>query len=329
MKKSLFISNMTSKVYDPQVAGMIGGLVDVYEPPMSRETVAQDPSILADLQVLFTSWNPPVLDEAFLAAAPKLEAVFCAAGSIREFVTEAFWESGAVVCSAWAANAIPVAEFSLAQILLGLKQTHRAATLYRQQIVHSEITPHILGNYKSKVGIISLGMIGRLVAEYLKRFDVQVLAYDPCVSEAEARDAGVILTDLDEIFRSCQVISLHTPWLKETEGLIRGRHLSLMPPGGTFINTARGAIVDEDELAHIFKERSDLSAVMDVTIKEPLPKDSPLWSLPNVILTPHIAGSVGRECYRLGRYMLEELQHYLADEPLKWAITRDKAAVMA
>jgi len=125
------------------------------------------------------------------------------------------------------------------------------------------------------------------------------------------------------------VVSLHTPWLPETVGMVTGAHLRSMKTDATFINTARGAIVREAEMIAALQERPDLTAVLDVTYPEPPEAGSPLYTLPNVILTPHIAGSMGRECQRMGRLMVDEFERYRAGEPLRWAISQEQAAVMA
>jgi phosphoglycerate dehydrogenase-like enzyme len=188
---------------------------------------------------------------------------------------------------------------------------------------------NVPGAYGSTVGIISLGMAGSRVAELLRSFEVKVLAYDPFVAQEKARSLNVEMCPLEEVFLRSDVVTLHTPWLKETEGMITGRHFASMRSGATFINTARGAVVREQEMIQVLKERPDLFAVLDVTWPEPPESDSALYSLPNVILTPHIAGAMGPECRRLGRYMVEELQRYVAGRPLRWAITREQARLLA
>jgi phosphoglycerate dehydrogenase-like enzyme len=108
--------------------------------------------------------------------------------------------------------------------------------------------------------------------------------------------------------------------------MITGAHIASMKQGATFINTARGAIVRENEMIEVLKQRPDLQAVLDVTYPEPPAAGSPLYTLPNVILTPHIAGSMDAECRRMGRYMVEELRRYVAGKPLRWEVTREAAA---
>jgi len=156
-----------------------------------------------------------------------------------------------------------------------------------------------------------------------------VIAYDPFVSAEDAAALGVTLCGLDEIFQRADVVSLHTPWLPETVGMITGAHLAAMQPGATFINTARGAVVREQEMIEVLQQRPDLLAVLDVTHPEPPVTGSPFYTLPNVILTPHIAGSMDNECRRMGRIVVEELQRYLKGEPLRWSISRQQAAIMA
>jgi phosphoglycerate dehydrogenase-like enzyme len=173
------------------------------------------------------------------------------------------------------------------------------------------------------VGLVSLGLIGRLVRERLRPFDLRVLAYDPYVKPDYARELDVQLLPLAEVFRRSDVVSLHTPLREETEKMITGAHFASMKPGATFINTARGAIVHETEMIEVLKQRPDLQAVLDVTYPEPPEPGSPLYTLPNVILTPHIAGSMDGECRRMGRYMVEELRRFVAGKPLRWQVTRE------
>jgi phosphoglycerate dehydrogenase-like enzyme len=130
---------------------------------------------------------------------------------------------------------------------------------------------------------------------------------------------------LEDIFRRADVVSLHTPWLPETEGMITGQHFTLMKPNAAFINTARGAVVRESEMIAVLEQRPDLLAVLDVTYPEPPVPGSPLYTLPNVVLTPHIAGALGPETRRLGEMMLDELQRYLRGEPLRWQVSPKQA----
>lgn len=298
--------------------------------PLAREAVQSDPSVLAFVDVVLSGWGGPLMDDAFLAAAPNLKLVLYGAGSVKGIVTESFWKRGIRLSSAYAANAVPVAEYTLSQILFCLKHGwHYALAIKREQAWVRKDHGAPPGGYGSTVGLISLGMIGRRVCRMLKDYDLRVLAYDPFVTDAEARELGAERVGLDELFRRSDVVSLHTPWLKETENMIRRNHFEAMKQGASFINTARGAIVCEPEMIGALQRRPDLFAVLDVTYPEPPAAGSPLYTLPNVALTPHIAGSMGAECTRMGRYMVEEFDRFLAGQRLEWEITEELAKRLA
>lgn len=329
--KALFILPASSwdLIYGPDERRDIVRAVTLLHPEaLDPQAAQQHPDLLAEVEVIFSGWGAPILDAAFLDSTPRLKAFFYGAGSIRGLVTDAFWAKNIPITSSWAANAIPVAEFTLAEILFSLKR----GWAYSQQIKTGQAYPprfNVPGAYGSTVGIISLGMIGRRVCEYLRPFDVQVVAFDPYASADLAQQLGARLENLSMVFRQADVVSLHTPWIKETEGLITGAHFESMKPGSTFINTARGAIVRETEMIEVLRQRPDLTAVLDVTYPEPPAPGSPLYTLPNVVLTPHIAGSMDHECRRMGRYVVEDLQRFLKNEPLKWQVSQELAARLA
>ncbi len=333
LKKGLIAmrKDKVESIYGPELLAAIARRVDLVRPdPVPREELEKNPDILRDVEVIFSGWGAPLMDETFLNAAPKLQAVFYGAGSIRYFTTEAFWDRNILVTSAYAMGAVPVAEYTLATILLSLKNVwHYALGIKRRGANMVPWHTPCAGGYGSTVGLISLGMIGRLVLERLRLFEIEVLAYDPFVTPDEADTLGVELVSLDDIFRCCDVVSLHTPWLKETENMIQGRHFELMKKRATFINTARGAIVDEPAMLDVLARRSDLTAVLDVTYPEPPVDGSPIYTLPNVVLTPHIAGAMDNECRRMGLSMIEEFDRWAGGEPMKWAINREKAARLA
>lgn len=328
--KALFLLNRDAyhKIYSPSQQTAIADLVDLYASPQTAQSVATDPTLLHAAEIIFSGWGMPQMDEAFLAHCPNLKIVFYGAGSIKHCTTPAFWARHIPITSSYAANAVPVAEFTLAQILLSLKKSWQHALAIKAAGAYPG-RMSVPGGYGSTVGIISLGMIGRLVCDQLRRFDLNVIAYDPFVTTADAAALGVTLVALDELFQQADVVSLHAPWLDETVGLVTGAHLASMKAGATFINTARGAIVREEEMIGVLQQRPDLFALLDVTYPEPPVAGSPLYTLPNVILTPHIAGSLDNECQRMGQIVVDELKRYLAGEPLQWAISQAQAAVMA
>jgi phosphoglycerate dehydrogenase-like enzyme len=327
--KALYIlsPDAAGRIYGEPERRDIAALADVMGPPMSREEAEAHPEELEDVEVIFSGWGGPHIDEAFLASAPRLRAVFYGAGSIRGIVSDAFWERQVRITGAYGANAVSVSEYTLAQILLALKRAWPMARRCRRERAWAK--EPVPGVYGTTVGIVSLGMVGRKVCERLQPFDLEVLAYDPFARPEDAETLGVELTGLADVFRRSPVVSLHTPKLPETIGLVTGELVGSMPEGGTLINTSRGAVVREDELIDVLRRRPDLFAVLDVTEPEPPAADSPLWEMENVVLTPHIAGALNTECRRLGRCMVEEFERYVRGEPLVYEITRERAAVLA
>jgi phosphoglycerate dehydrogenase-like enzyme len=333
MNKPKAIFALDAPVFDLVFGGenlrRLQTLVDVSRPTFPREEILERPELLHDVELLFSSWGSPRLDRNFLEAVPRLRAVFHAAGTVKPFVTDEFWDRNVPLASAAVANAIPVAEFTLAQIILSLKRTwwhireiERTSTFPDR---NSEVA-YGPGANGSVIGIISLGRIGRLVREKLRILDVKVIAYDPFLTPAHARELDVEAVSLEELFIRSDVVTLHAPWLTETEGLITGRHITSMKRNATFINTARGFVVKEEELIAALIDRPDIFALLDVVQDEPPPKNSPLYFLPNVVLTPHIAGSQHDECRRLGRFMVEETERFLSGRALCWPVTREQIA---
>ncbi len=330
MLKAAYVLNedANNSIYGPAERADLAALLDTAIPQLTAQQVQQNPSVLADVEVLLSGWGCPRLDAVLLDAAPKLKAVFYGAGSIRAAVTDEFWDRQIPITSSYAGNAVPVAEFTVSQIVFCLKRGWQHVFAIRKERRYPQ-RMHVPGVYGSVVGLISLGMIGRMVAERLQQYDVQVIAYDPFVSDADAKSLGVELTALDDIFRRSDLVSLHTPWLPETVGMITGAHFDMMKTGATFINTARGAIVREQEMIDVLQRRDDLFALLDVVWPEPPVDGSPLYTMENVVLTPHIAGSLDAECRRMGRIVVDEVRRFVNGEPLQWSIARDQAATMA
>lgn len=316
--------------WGPDEREQLRALVDLHPQDMSREAFLADEALLAETRFIFGIWGMPTLDEKTLARMPALEAVFYAAGSVRGFVTDAFWRRGIHLTSSYAYNAIAVAEYCTGAILLSLKNVFRHFRLsVKNQRWHGNRAIPMPGAYHSKVGLISLGKIGRKTAELLRAFDLEILVYDIHLSEAQADEIGVQRASLEEIFSNCEVVSLHTALLPETRGMITGNHLRAMKPYATFINTSRGAVVRQKELVEVMRERPDLTAILDVLDPEPPEDGHPLFALPNVFISPHISGSQGRECRRMGQHAIDECRRFLNQEPLQSRITAENFRTMA
>jgi phosphoglycerate dehydrogenase-like enzyme len=309
-------------IYGPDVLQKVGEQVKLIAPPMTPAVAWQRPELLAQVEVLFSGWGGARLDAAWMAAMPRLRALFHGAGSLASIATDAVWQRDLTVTTALAANAVPVAEYSLATILFSLKHGWRLARQTRELRSYPDRN-HAPGCFQRTVGLISLGTVGKALLKLLRPFDLQVIVYDPFLSPAMAAELGVEKVSLDDVFTRSDVASLHAPWLDETIGMITGRHLGSMKPGATFINTARAQIVRQDELIAVAESRQDLQFVLDVVMPEPPEASSLLYTLPNVVLTPHMAGSVGHECRRMGLFIVEELKRYLSGELMLGQVTAD------
>lgn len=288
---------------------------DVSEPAAAKA--------MREAEVLLTCWGAPVLDDSALEAAPRLRAVVHAAGTVRRHVTEACWRRGLVISSAAWANALPVAEYTVAVILLANKRIFRIRDLYREQRGSRLDLQRLFagaGNYHRTVGIVGASRIGRRVLELLRPYDLDLLLHDPFITEAHSRGFGARLVDLDELCATSDMVSIHAPQLPETHHLIDRRRLALLRDGATLVKTARGALVDQDALiTELAAGRID--AVIDVTDPDVLPAQSPLYDLPNVLLTPHVAGSLGTELHRMAAAAVDEVERYANGLPFAYTVS--------
>ncbi|SEC69232.1 hydroxyacid dehydrogenase [Streptomyces sp. TLI_105] len=283
---------------------------------VAHDLTAPDPraaAALAEAEILLTCWGATPLTAEVLARAPRLQAVVHAAGSVKHHITDACWERGLRVTSAAAANALPVAEYTLAAILFAGKGVLRSAQQYASlRTDHAWLEESAdWGNHRRTIGIVGASRIGRRVVELLSPFDFEILLYDPYV---KTPPPGTELTGLDDLCARSTVVSVHAPQLPSTRHMIGAAQLAAMPDGTTLINTSRGSLVDEAALLpHLVSAR--LHAILDVTDPELPHPDSPLWTLPNVLLTPHVAGSLGNELHRMADQALEEVARYAHGEP--------------
>ena len=271
---------------------------------------------LADAEVLVAGWGAPPLPAELL---PRLRAVAYAGGVARTCLADpaALAARGVTASNARAANAVPVAEYTLAMILLANKKAHAAERAYRERRAAPDADRLLTGtgNYRRTVGIVGASQVGRRVVELLAPFDLDVLLYSPELPPGPVPGLpGARAAGLDEVAARSDVLSLHQPLTPETAGQVDARVLALLPDGATLVNTARGGVVDGDALlAELRTGRID--AVLDVTDPEPPPPDSELWILPNVVLTPHLAGSTGAELRRIGDSVVAEVERFARGLP--------------
>jgi phosphoglycerate dehydrogenase-like enzyme len=274
---------------------------------------------LASVEILVGGWGCNVLDADLLVRMPKLRFLAYAAGSVKHSVTPATWEHDVLVSSAAAANAVPVAEFTFAAIEMIAKDEFRVRDRHRdtrgREAVGGAGPAGELGTRGLRVGVIGASATGRLVMERLATLDASVAVSDPYLDDDGARSLGAALMDLDDLFSWADVVSVHAPALPSTHHLVNAERLARMHDGAWLLNTARGSLVDTDALTRECVT-GRLNAFVDTPDPEPLPAESPLYDLPNVVLTPHVAGSLGNEISRMGDLAVGEIRRFLAGEPL-------------
>jgi phosphoglycerate dehydrogenase-like enzyme len=318
------------RVFEDETRMRLTEKVSFHPEYINRQNLDQYRDKLRNVGVAFSTWGMPGFSEGELQDFfPNLKILFYAAGSVQRFARP-FLSRDITIVSSWAANAVPVSEYVTAQILLANKGYFLTSRLYKKDYAEAKRALTMFpGNYQARVGIIGAGMIGRMVIGQLRNYNIQLDVFDPFLSDEAAKHLGVHKTDLIQLFSRCDTISNHVANLPETVGMINKEHFDRMLPHATFINTGRGAQLVEQDLIRALKEVPTRSAVLDVTNPEPVLQDSELLQLDNVILTPHIAGSMGLEVARMGIYAVEEFERYLRNEPLRYAVTGDMLATMA
>jgi phosphoglycerate dehydrogenase-like enzyme len=294
----------------------------------------QEPASKTDLLALLpgadacvTSWDVARLDGDVMAAAARLQILAHMGGSVKRVVSDAVWGRGIRVTSSAPALGQDVAETTVGLILVGIKRIWPLAQLVRDGGWRDSPwwpARELHGRY---VGIVGAGNIGRHVIRLLAPFEPRVLVYDPFMPDDEAARLGVEKAELDDLLRRADVVTLHAPSLPETEHLIDGRRLALMKDDALIVNTARGSLFDEKALVAELS-RGRFFAFLDVTDPEPPAADSPLRHLPNVVVTPHLAGCI-ENCTRMGELAVEELRRYFAGEPPLYEVTPERLAHMA
>lgn len=332
--KAIFLTNNKGNidyVYGEKNISKIASLVDLDTTVYCEEDIIANTEAFKDVEYIFSTWGMPGGGEIKLTEyLPSLKVLFYGAGSIRYFAQE-YFDKGVKITSAFAANAIPVAEFTVGQILLADKGFFHSSMLAKagDYQAANKIAGMHSGNYDAKIGIIGVGMIGRKVIELLKPYRLDVLVYDVFLSDEGAQALGVEKCSLDRIFSECDIVSNHLANVPQTVGILRGEHFAKMKENATFINTGRGAQIVEDEMLEVLAKRPDICALLDVTVEEPPKPDSDFFKLPNIVLTPHIAGSMSNEVRRMAELMVSELERYLNGEELEYEITPEKLAKMA
>ena len=319
------------KVYNDATVRELCALSELDKEVYDRTDVVAAPEKFADTEIIFSTWGMPIFtEEEIKTIFPSLKCIFYTAGTVQSFARP-FINCGVKVFSAWAANAVPVAEMTVAQIILANKGYFLTNRIYHTdgRKAAAAAFAKCRGNYGETVGIIGAGMIGKLVIRMLKQYNLNVIVFDPFLPDEAADELGVEKRELKELFERAFVVSNHLANNEQTKGMLNYELFRLMRENAVFINTGRGAQVVEDDLVRVLGEREDLTALLDVTYPEPPVDDHPFYTLPNCMLTPHIAGSAGDEVSRMGEYMLDEYRAYLGNGRCRYEVSLKMLETMA
>ena len=278
--------------------------------------------------IAITSWGNTTLTAEILDEAPNLKLVFHAAGSIKPIVSDEIWKRGIRIC----ASTKPLGE-GVAETALGFAISASKNFYQLNDDIHNggynENLKNVRELYELKFGVISAGFVGRHLIKLLGAFGVEVLLYDPYVTEEKAAELGARKAELEELLRESDIVSLHAPSIPATNHMINKDTLALMKKDAILINTSRGSVLDEAALYEHMAAGNLKYACLDVYDPEPLAEDNPLRSLKNVILTPHIAGLATNGRLRIGIHAAEEIGRFLKGEPMLCEVREEMLATMA
>ncbi|CAN5568307.1 hydroxyacid dehydrogenase [soil metagenome] len=320
------------KLFAPESDQRLRALGNVDYNPDERDLSSIElASRVENYDIVVSGWGSPKFNDAVLEKAHRLKLIAHSAGSIKFMINADALGNGFAVTSVSIAMAPAVAETSLLLIMLCTRGIHKLDA--RMKRGEDWLTVKATGSGRElagqRVGVIGAGYVGRRFIKLLTAMDVDVMIYDPYVTDQQARELGVTKSaTLDELLSGCPIVSLAAPVTDETRKMIGKRELALLRDGAIFINTARSALVDSEALYAEFKS-GRISGALDVFDQEPLPSDHPLRKLENVIVTPHIAAAT-RDCQlRQGALTVDEVERLVKGEPLKYAVTKQQYAMMA
>ena len=257
------------------------------------------------------------VNRELLEKAPKLRVIGRAGVGVDNVDMEAATNRGVLVMNTPGGNAVSVAEHTFA-LMLALARSVASSNTAIQAGRWEKSSSGVELRGKT-LGLIGLGRVGIEVAKRARVFGMDVIAYDPYVTQAAAREVEVELLPLEDVLKRADVISLHTALSPATEKMINAAAIAQMKKGARLVNCARGELIDEVALAEALKSGQLAGAAVDTFAKEP-PKDSPLIGLPNVIATPHIAGSTAEAQEQVGTLIAQQVRDYLAEGLIRNAV---------
>ncbi|HHV97801.1 MAG TPA: hydroxyacid dehydrogenase [Clostridiaceae bacterium] len=276
--------------------------------------------------VCITGWGNPKFTEKVLEKAKDLKIVAHTGGTVAPIVSDYLYDMGVKVISGNLYYAESVAEGVIAYILAALRDIPYYANMMKEG-GWKKPDYYIEGLLDHTVGLVGFGTITRFVINMLKPFRVKIKVFSKHLKEEDMQKYGIEKASLEEIFSTCKIISIHSAQRPDTYHMINKRLLEMIPDGALLVNTARGSIIDEEALIEELS-KGRFKAILDVFEQEPLPDDSKLRKMDNVILIPHMAGpTVDRRRYvTLG--LIEDINAYFKGEPMKNEISKEYAAYM-
>ena len=313
--------------FTPDVQQRFSMLGDVeYYEGNSQMTTQQLCDALEGVDVAVTGWGSPQYTEQVLKKADKLQLVAHVAGSVYGIVSDALYERGIRVMSANRLFAQSTAEGAFTYMLCGLRRIEHYAAQYRLG-KYKEPDFYNNGLLEKKVGLVGFGQVARFVRSYLRPFGCEVYVSSPEVDATYEKEYDIHAASLEEIFTNCDVVSIHASLTEGTYHLIGRELLSKLKPGAVLVNSARGAIMDEQALAEAAKS-GKFYAVLDVTEEEPCPMDSGLRNLDNVTLIPHMGGPTIDRRRNCALAVADDIERFCKGEKLRDEITREYALTM-
>lgn len=264
---------------------------------------------LKDIDVCITGWSCPHLDHDVLENAEKLRLVAHTGGTVAPIVSDYLYDRGIKVISGNKLYAESVAEGVVAYILSSLRDIPYYAHFMKSGGWKGD-NYYIEGLLDQSIGLVGFGMVAKYLVKMVAPFRSKVKVYDPYAKEDVLREHGVEKASLEDIFSNCKIISIHAPKIPDTYHMIDKRLIEMIPEDSILINTARGSIIDEEALTEEL-QKNRFKAVLDVYEVEPLPDESILRKLSNVILIPHMAGpTIDRRKY-VTMAIIDDINNFL------------------
>lgn len=284
--------------------------------------------VLSDAQIVITSWGSPRMDDQLLSFCPSLKLMIHAAGSVKPVVSDVLYDKGIRVSSCACVLSRGVSEMAI-----GLTITAAKNVFAFNNMIHQGTWPSDKSSanelFDITVGVVGCGFAGAHYIELLRDYGVEIIAYDPGLSADQISKIGAKKVELEYLLCNSDIVSLHAPSIPSTYHMINEKTLSLMKDKAILINTARGSLIDETALAEVMSHGKLKYALLDVTDPEPPNKDNPLLSIPNVIMTPHVAGLANNGKLKIGMHVCAELESFLKDGSLYSEVTKDMLASIA